>query len=118
MMGDKAPGSFRFTSAVVEWRGPAPFHFVAVPSELVQDLRDAARGYSYGWGVLPVDVVVGAATGARATYSTSLFPREGGFLVPLKDKPRRFLEVTLGDEVSILLTLRRGPASTAVMLER
>ncbi|WP_295527865.1 DUF1905 domain-containing protein [Novosphingobium sp. Chol11] len=117
-MQDHAPDSFRFAGMVTEWRGPAPFHFVPVPSELVQELREAARGYSYGWGVIPADVVVSAATGARAAYATSLFPREGGFLVPLKDKPRRFLEVTLGNEVFIVLTLRRGPASAAVMLVR
>ena len=39
-----------FRGPVIEWRGPAPFHFVAVPDEWYGEVREAARIASYGWG--------------------------------------------------------------------
>ena len=43
----------------------------------------ASRDVSYGWGVIPVTVRIGATT-----WTTSLFPKGGGYLVPLKDRVR------------------------------
>lgn len=87
-----------FTAEVIEWRGPAPFYFLPVRDELVPALRKAAREASYGWGVVPVAARIGAID-----FTTSLFPRGGTYLVPLKDKVRRATGVVVGDEVAIEL---------------
>ncbi|WP_282945566.1 DUF1905 domain-containing protein [Cellulomonas endometrii] len=89
-----------FEGEVVWWRGPAPFHFVRVPDEEAAALRAAASLVSYGWGVIPVAVTLGSTR-----WTTSLFPRDGGYLVPVKDAVRRAEDVELGDTVALRLTL-------------
>jgi hypothetical protein len=89
-----------FTGEVIEWRGPAPFYFSAVPEELCGKIREAARVLSYGWGVVPV-----TATCDGVEFKTSLFPRQGGYLVPLKDSVRAASGTEVGDQVQIELRL-------------
>ena len=96
-----ARGAIRFTAAVIEWRGPSPFYFAPVPPEALDTLRAAARGSSYGWGVVPVTAWCGGIE-----FTTSLIPRDGGFLAPLKDAVRRPLGISAGDEVTIALAVR------------
>src|SRR5690606_2479253 len=43
-----------FSGEVVEWRGPAPFHFVVAPPEESQWLTEIMRDVTYGWGMIPV----------------------------------------------------------------
>lgn len=85
---------------VIEWRGPAPFHFVRVPDAEAEAIRDMSAVVSYGWGVIPVRGSLG-----DSAFTTSLFPREGGYLVPLKDAVRRAEGVALGDVVTIRLRI-------------
>ncbi|QCW50212.1 DUF1905 domain-containing protein [Nocardioides dongxiaopingii] len=83
------------------WRGPSPFHFVSVPAEECAELAEVAPMVSYGWGMVPVTGRVGG-TG----FTTSLWPRDGGYVVPLKDAVRRAEGVGLGDVVTVQLTVR------------
>jgi hypothetical protein len=90
----------RFTGEIVYWRGPAPFYFVAVPPAECAQLREASPEVSYGWGVIPVR---GRLRGTE--FSTSLFPKDGGYLVPLKVAVRRAEDVDDGDTVTLELTI-------------
>ncbi|MFE5399855.1 DUF1905 domain-containing protein [Streptomyces sp. NPDC004596] len=90
-----------FEGRIVEWRGPSPFYFVAVPEEESADIRQIASAATYGWGVIPVD----ARIGDRA-FSTSLFPRDGGYLLPLKKAVRAPQGLSAGDDVSVTMTVR------------
>lgn len=90
-----------FVGTVIEWRGPAPFLFVVVPEELVGELRFAARQASYGWGVVPVEAAINGAG-----FATSLFPRDGGYLLPVKVAVRKAAGVGLGDRVEARITVR------------
>ena len=36
-----------FTGEVIEWRGPAPYLFVAMTPDESEDLKEAARGLIY-----------------------------------------------------------------------
>ncbi|HEU4998784.1 MAG TPA: DUF1905 domain-containing protein [Lapillicoccus sp.] len=89
-----------FEAQVIHWRGPSPYYFVPVPEPMCDDLRVAARDVSYGWGVVPVTVRVGATT-----WTTSLFPKDGGYLVPLKDRVRAAEDIAPGDAVELVLTV-------------
>ncbi|ASR55781.1 hypothetical protein CBP52_12510 [Cellulomonas sp. PSBB021] len=40
----------RFGGEVIWWRGPAPFHFVALPDDEAARLRAVATHVTYGWG--------------------------------------------------------------------
>ncbi len=90
---------FSCTGPVIEWRGPAPFVFLAVPDEESEDIKEAARGLEY-WGQVAVDVRIGA-TGFR----TALFPKDGRYLVPLRVAVRRAEGIEVGQELTAELEL-------------
>ncbi len=89
-----------FSGEVFHWRGPSPYHYVAVPEDESEQIRDVAKAVSYGWGVIPVAVDLG-----RTRWTTSLFPKDGRYLVPLKDAVRRAERVALGDVVNLRLSV-------------
>lgn len=91
----------RIAGEIVHWRGPAPYHFVRLPDDAAAVVADVARDVTYGWGMVPVDAVLGATR-----FSTSLFPRDGEFLLPVKDAVRRAEEVEVGDVVQVELEIR------------
>lgn len=89
-----------FTGPVIEWRGPAPFYFIAVPDELVGEVSYAARLASYGWGVVPVSASI-----KGTDFTTSLFPRDGGYLLPLKISVRAAAQIGLDDTIDVRLQI-------------
>lgn len=93
-----------FTGRVIEWRGPAPYFFVPVPAEESADIAEVAGLATYGWGVIPVEAQI-----EQARFSTSLFPKDGGYLLPLKDAVRRPQQLGPGDEVTVQLTIQLRP---------
>jgi len=68
-----------FTGELHYWRGPAPWYFITVPDDLCRDLRALSGLVSYGWGMIPVSATIGSTT-----WKTSLFPKDGRYLVPVK----------------------------------
>jgi hypothetical protein len=86
------------TGEVIEWRGPAPFYFVRVPDEQAVLIRDIGEMVTYGWGVIPATVTIGATT-----VTTSLFPKDGGYLVPIKNALRLPEKIKLGSVVDVTL---------------
>jgi hypothetical protein len=88
-----------FTGEVIEWRGPAPYLFVAMTAEDSEDLREAARGLIY-WGQVPVQVTIGG-TG----FATALFPRGGRYLVPVKAAVQRAEAIGEGAVVGVVVRL-------------
>lgn len=95
------PTSWEFTAEIWYWRGPSPYHFVTVPDEVSGDLKDAARMVSYGWGMVPVTARI---LGTR--WTTSLFPKDGAYVVPLKDAVRAAQGLRVGDTVTVGLSIR------------
>jgi hypothetical protein len=90
-----------FTGRVIEWRGPSPYYFVPVPDEECADIREVAAMASYGWGVIPVEARIG-----EVSFATSLFPKDGCYLLPLKEAVRRPQSLSAGDDVSVQMTVR------------
>lgn len=90
-----------FTGRVIEWRGPSPFYFAAVPAEQAADIREVAALATYGWGAVPVDARIG-----ETAFTTSLFPKDGGYLLPLKSAVRKPQGLSTGDEVAVTVTVR------------
>ena len=96
-----------FAGRIVEWRGPAPYLFVRVPDEHVGEVAYAARQASYGWGCVPVTARIGGTD-----FTSSLFPRDGGYLLPVKVAVQRSERVGLGDRVTVTLrVVPRRPGS-------
>jgi hypothetical protein len=95
-----APVRFRFETEVIHWRGPSPYFYAPVPAAEAGELRALMRAVSYGWGMIPV-----TARLAEVEWTTSLFPKDGTYLLPLKDKVRRATGVTAGDRVEVELSV-------------
>ncbi len=90
------------TGDVWHWRGPAPYYFVTVPDDESAQIRAVAAAVTYGWGMIPVL----ARTGATE-WETSLFPKDGRYVVPLKDEVRRAEVLDEGDTITVRLTVAR-----------
>lgn len=91
--------ALEFSGEIWHWRGPAPYHFVTVPEEESADLQAISTAVTYGWGMIPVLARIG-----DTVWTTSLWPKNGGYVVPLKDKIRKAEGLEVGDVVTIQLT--------------
>ena len=86
---------------LIHWRGPAPFHFVPIANAQSAKIKALAPRLTYGWGVIPVTCTIGGTT-----FTTSLFPKDGGYLVPIKNAVRTAERIDLGDPVTLLLEFK------------
>lgn len=92
---------FRFTAEVVYWRGPAPYLYAAIPSEVGAQIQAVSSQVSYGWGCIPV-----VARIAGQDFATSLFPKDGSYLLPLKVAVRQKLPpMEIGDSLDVEMRL-------------
>lgn len=89
-----------FSGEVWSWRGPAPYHFVTVPEDESAELRETSGLVTYGWGMIPIEAVIGSTR-----WTTSLFPKDGRYIVPLKDRVRKSEGIEVGDTVTVSLTV-------------
>lgn len=92
---------FDFEGELVEWRGPAPFHFVPLPAAEA-DLVDEVKAEIAYWGVVPVVARIGATE-----FRTAMFPRAGTWFLPVKVAVRRAEGIELGDSVPVRMRLGR-----------
>ncbi len=93
---------WEFEAEVFQWRGPAPYFFVTTPAH-VDDFLHAHHGeLTYGWGVIPAQVRIGTTA-----VTTSLIPKDGVYLVPLKIALRRAEGIDDGDHVRVRLQVSR-----------
>ena len=70
---------FSFTSELIEWRGPAPFYFIPTPAKHTDEFKAIAADKSYGWGVLYANISL-----AGEYWKTTLMPKDGRYLIPIK----------------------------------
>lgn len=87
-----------FDGDIWTWRGPAPYFFVTVPAQQCEDLRAVSGFVTYGWGMVPATVQIGSTR-----WKTSLWPKDGGYVVPLKANVRKAEGLNEGDTVTVRL---------------
>jgi hypothetical protein len=63
-------------------------------------MHAASASVTYGWGMLPVRAMIG-----KIEWTRSLFPKDGGYVVPVKSSVRKAEELEIGDTVMVRLTL-------------
>lgn len=90
-----------FRGALWYWRGPSPYYFVPVPEEHCPALKGVAGAVTYGWGMVPVRVRIG-----KTEWKTSLFPKDGRYLVPIKAQVQRAEKLAEGDIVTVRLDVQ------------
>lgn len=93
--------NIEFDGKIWFWRGPAPWYFVTVPAEQSSNLKAISGIVTYGWGMIPVNVRIG-----DTKWRTSLFPKDGLYIVPIKSSARKAENLEEGDEVTIQLEVR------------
>ncbi len=75
---------------------------MTVPEELSQRIKEVERLVTYGWGMIPAKVRIG-----ETLWKTSLWPKDGLYVVPLKDKVRQAEGLGVGQTVEVWLELGR-----------
>jgi len=88
----------QFSAEVFEWRGPAPFYWLSLPEDGCAAVR--AEQASYGWGAVPVRARIGGTE-----WETSLLPKDGGYVLPVKVVVRRAEGIDEGDTVTVGLSV-------------
>ncbi|MBK7448628.1 MAG: DUF1905 domain-containing protein [Anaerolineales bacterium] len=89
-----------FKGKIFQWRGPAPYLFVAVPDKQSADIKSVSKLVTYGWGVIPVVARVG-----KTEWKTSLFPKDGRYLVPIRMSAQKAENLKEDDEIKLQLEL-------------
>jgi hypothetical protein len=87
-----------FTGEVIEWRGPAPYLFVAMTPGAARISRRKPRPDLLGQ--VPVHVTIG-----DTEFTAALFPKNGRYLVPVKVAVQRAEAVGEGALVEVVLRL-------------
>jgi hypothetical protein len=90
-----------FSGDIWYWRGPSPFYFVTVPQEQGNTLKAISGIVTYGWGMIPVEARIG-----NTGWTTSLFPKDGSYVVPIKAIIRKAENLREGDTVTVRLEVR------------
>jgi hypothetical protein len=93
--------NFKFSGKIFHWHGPAPYLFVAVPPAQSGQIKAVSGLVTYGWGVVPVHVRIG-----KTEWKTSLFPKDGKYLVPIRMSAQKAEKLKEGDVVEIALEIR------------
>ncbi len=94
----------RFDAELWLTEGDAGWHFITLPTDLAEDVRDHSEGRTAGFGSLPVKATIGATS-----WSTSIFPdkRRSSFVLPVKKAVRVAEQLAAGDvaDVQLLIAL-------------
>ena len=93
--------NIEFSGEIWVWRGPAPWYFITVPQEQSHDLEAISGFVTYGWGMIPVHVRIG-----KTGWKTSLWPKDGRYIVPIKASVRKAENLEEGDQVTVRLEVR------------
>ena len=93
---------FEFSGKIIYWHGPAPYYYVPIPEKQSREIKAISKLVTYGWGVIPVTAWLG-----KTEWTTSLFPKDGLYLVPIKVKVQKAEDLDVGDQVTIRLKVGR-----------
>ena len=100
--------TYSFTGPLWRWADQpgasegGAWHFVTVPAEPSEDIRDETEGRTRGFGSVRVEVRIGTTM-----WRTSVFPdaKSGCYVLPVKKAVRRAEDVEAGEDVAVELTV-------------
>lgn len=92
--------NIEFSGKIWFWKGPAPWYFVTVPAPQCRELKAISGFVTYGWGMIPVHVRLG-----NSEWSTSLWPKDDSYIVPIKASVRKAENLEEDDTVTIRLEI-------------
>ena len=92
---------FTFKAKMWEWRGPAPFYFMSLPEQIAQEIQEQSAEITYGWGMIPVTATIG-----KTTFETSMFRKNGTYVLPIKNLVRLPEALVLDESYKIHLSIK------------
>jgi hypothetical protein len=92
-----------FSGEIWFWKGPAPWYFITVPETESDRLSIMAAAVTYGWGMIPVSARIG-----KTGWTTSLFPKDGLYALPIKSVVRKAEKLDVGNSITVHLTVEAG----------
>ena len=93
--------NIEFSGKIWFWREPAPWFFVTIPAKQSRDIKEISGLVTYGWGVIPIHIQIG-----KTEWTTSLFPKDRCYIVPIKASVHDAENMDVGDKVTIHLKVR------------
>ena len=84
--------TIEFAGQIWFWKGPAPWFFLKVPSPQSDELHEIMTQVTYGWGMIPVKAQIG-----KTIWTTSLWPKDGTYVLPIKASIRKTEKLEEGD---------------------
>jgi hypothetical protein len=106
----RVASDLRFAAPLWAHDGEGRWHFLTLPAEAADELRDRVPPQGPGFGSIRVTVTVG-----DSTWDTSVFPDKASdsFVLPVKKAVRLINDLVAGDAVQVQLR-PQPPAGAAV----
>lgn len=96
------PGYRTFTVKAKVWlyEGEAAWHFLSIPKDISETMRERFAGIARGWGSLRVEATIG-----KTSWKTSVFPdkKSGTYMLPVKADIRKKEGIKAGQTVKLTL---------------
>lgn len=94
----KSVTTYAFRAELWHYPEQAGWHFITLPPDLAEQLKDQAAPFRKGFGSLKVKACI-----AGQRWRTSLFPdsRTNSYLLPVKKAIRTAAGIRAGDEVEV-----------------
>lgn len=94
---------FEMQATVWQYPGASGWHFLTLPQEETEIIKEAFVALKQGWGSLPVTVTIG-----QTVWKTSIFPdsKSGSYLLPLKAEVRKKEKIGVGDTITFSIEIR------------
>ena len=94
--------SYTFRAELWHYPEQAGWHFITLPPDLAEQLKDQAAPFRKGFGSVKVKACI-----AGQRWSTSLFPdsQTNSYLLPVKKAIRTAAGIRAGDEVDVEVEL-------------
>jgi hypothetical protein len=94
---------FKMKATVWQYPGAGGWHFLTLPQEESEIIKEAFGALKQGWGSLPVTVTIG-----QTVWKTSIFPdsKTGSYLLPLKAEVRKKEKIGIGDTITFSIEIR------------
>ncbi|MCC2660044.1 MAG: hypothetical protein K0R37_818 [Arthrobacter sp.] len=98
--------SYSFRAELWLYPGEAGWHFLTLPVEVADDIREESAAFRKGFGSVKVTVQAGGQS-----WQTSIFPdaRTGSYLLPVKKSVRAAAHLAAGDAMEVRLTVQPNP---------
>ena len=94
---------YNIAAKVWLYPGDAAWHFITIPHDISEDIKNLFGDRARGWGSIPVEITIGTSK-----WNTSLFPdkKEGAYILPLKKEIRKKENIHIGDSLNFVLEVK------------